>query len=239
MTKEVWRQAARTTIPVLFGYIAIGIPAGLMIVDAGYPWWLAPVMSVTMYAGAGQYMAAGLFATGASLGTIALTELLLNIRHLFYGFSLLTKFTAAGAWKVPLIFLLTDETYSLLTTTAPPEQVPPGRYYAVIALLDWSYWIIGSTIGAVAGTVLPFNFAGVDFALTALFAVLLMDQIEQTHDISSAAIGALVTVGMILLARLGVLPPEHILLASLTCGIVVLIIRHRADLHRTAEEHRG
>ena len=237
MNKTYTAQAAKITLPVLFGYLAIGIPFGLMIVNAGYPWWIAPVMSLTMYAGAGQYIAVGLFASGASLGTIAVTELLVNIRHIVYGLSLITKFKAAGRWKPYLIFALTDETYSLLTGCDVPEGADPGKFYGTIALLDHSYWIIGSVIGAAAGTLIPFSFEGVDFALTALFAVLLIGQIEKSHDVLPPAVGIAVTIASIILSRLGILPEGNILIVSLAFGLAALILT-RGRSFRTGREAR-
>lgn len=225
--------AAKTTVPVLFGYLAIGIPFGLMTVNAGYPWWFAPIMSVLVFAGAGQYMAIGLFSAGASLGTIVIAELLINIRHIFYGLSLISKFKNVGKWKPILIFTLTDETYSLLTTCTVPEGCDAGNFYGAIALLDHAYWITGSLIGAVAGTLIPFSFEGVDFALTSLFAVLLISQIEKTKDVFPPVIGAAATLVAIIAARIGFLPSQHILLVSLVLGITVLIFV-RGGAARTA-----
>ena len=167
MIKSYILQAFKITIPVFFGYLAIGIPFGLMLVSAGYPWWLAPIMSVLMYAGAGQYMAVALFSSGASMSVTAITMLLLNIRHIVYGLSLITPFKETGKWKPYLIFALTDETYALMTSCSVPDGVNPGKFYGAIALMDHSYWILGSFIGAVAGTLIPFSIDGVDFALTA------------------------------------------------------------------------
>ena len=103
MNNSNFFKIVKLTLPVFFGYIAIGIPFGLMLVKAGYPWWLAPIMSVAIYAGAGQYLAVGLFASGSSLGVVAVSQLLLNIRHIFYGLSLIEKFKNVGKWKPFLI----------------------------------------------------------------------------------------------------------------------------------------
>ena len=152
-------KIVKLTLPVFFGYIAIGIPFGLMLVKNGYPWWLSPVMSLTMYAGAGEYMAIGLFASGASFGAIAVAELLLNIRHIVYGLSLIEKFKDTGKWKPYLVFALTDETYALMTSIPLPVNAKPGPFYGTIAFLNQMYWVAGSLIGAIAGTLIPFDFA--------------------------------------------------------------------------------
>lgn len=224
MNKAYFTSAVKTTLPVFFGYLAIGIPFGLMIVNAGYPVWVAPVMSAIMYAGAGQYIAVGLFAAGASLGTIALTELLVNIRHVVYGLSLITRFKNVGKWKPYLIFALTDETYSILTSCEVPAGADRGNYYGTIALLDQVYWVVGSIIGAAAGKLIPFSFSGVDFALTALFAVLLIEQIEKSRDFLPPLTGVLAGGAAVLLARCGIMPSGNILIAALTFGIAALII---------------
>lgn len=214
----------KLTLPVFFGYIAIGIPFGLMLVKAGYPWWLAPIMSMLMYAGAGQYMAVGLFTAGASFGAIAISQLLLNIRHIVYGLSLIEKFKNVGKWKPYLVFALTDETYALMTCTPLPENENPGRFYGTIALLNQSYWILGSLIGAISGTLIPFDFAGVDFALTSLFAVLLIEQIKKTKDFIPAMIGICSTIMCIFLAKMSVISTDNILIFSLCIGILSLIL---------------
>ena len=223
MERRYFAEAAKITIPVLFGYTAIGIPFGLMIVNAGYPVWIAPIMSITMYAGAGQYVAVGLFASGASLGTIAFTELLVNIRHIVYGLSLITRFKNVGAWKPYLIFALTDETYSLLTSCIVPKGAHAGAFYGTIALLDHLYWILGSVIGAVAGQFIPFSLAGVDFALTALFMVLLIEQLAKSRDATPPIIGALAALVAVVLSRCGLFPSGHILIVAIAFALAALI----------------
>jgi 4-azaleucine resistance transporter AzlC len=219
-----FHQAIRYTVPVFFGYIAIGIPFGLMLVNAHYPWWLAPLMSITMYAGAGQYMAIGLFAGGAPVTTIVCAELFINIRHIVYGLSLITKFKDTGKWKPYLVFSLTDETYALLTGCTVPKGANPGRFYGTIALLDQLYWVSGSLLGALAGTFIPFDFSGVDFALTALFAVLLIDQIKKTKDAVPPLIGAIAAVTAIVLSHAGILPSQHILITALAGALAALML---------------
>lgn len=234
MSRYTLMQAFKVTVPVLFGYLAIGIPFGLVLVSAGYPWWLSPIMSILMYAGAGQYLAVSLFAAGASLSVVAVTMLLLNIRHIVYGLSLITPFKEAGPWKPYLIFALTDETYALLTSCPVPRGVRPGEFYGAIALLDHLYWIAGSLIGAVAGTLIPFSFAGIDFALTALFAVLLIDQVKKSKDPVPPLVGIAVTV-----AAVFVIPSDYVLLAALAAGVAVLTLIRRPSKTATEEPSTG
>lgn len=173
------KLALRTTIPVFMGYISCGIAFGLVTVNAGYPWWLSPAMGIMMFAGAGQFLAIQLFATGTPVLVILTTELLLNIRHIVYGLPLINQFNGCGRSKPYLIFALTDETFSILTTTEVPPGIKAEEYYFAVSLLDQIYWVSGSLIGGLAGAIIPFDMTGVDFALTALFAVLTIDQIKK------------------------------------------------------------
>ena len=179
MNTHCLKIALRTTIPVFLGYISCGIAFGLVTVNAGYPWWLAPATGILMFAGAGQFLAIPLFAAGTPVLAILATELLLNIRHIVYGLPLINQFNGCKRTKPYLIYALTDETFSLLTTTEVPAGVKAEDYYFMVSLLDQTYWVGGSLIGGLAGAVIPFDMAGVDFALTALFAVLTIDQIQK------------------------------------------------------------
>ncbi|MDR3341492.1 MAG: AzlC family ABC transporter permease [Treponema sp.] len=199
------KDALTYSVPVLLGYLAIGIAFGLLLVDAGYPWWLALVMSLVMYAGAGQFIAVGLFAAGAGLAEAALVQLVVNARHLAYGLSMLKRFNRAGPFKYYLIFALSDETFALLSSL--PDREDRSRFMFLVALLDQGYWVIGTVIGAVAGSLLPFNIEGIGFALTALFVVLMIEQIlrvRKARIFIIAALTAILTV-FVLPARLSLL----------------------------------
>jgi 4-azaleucine resistance transporter AzlC len=179
--KGLFIKAVKYSFPVFLGYIAIGVAFGLLLVDAGYPWWMSLVMGVVMYAGAGQYIAVGLFAAGAGIWEAALVQLVVNARHIAYGFTMFKRFNVAGPYKWYLIFSLTDETFALLSSL--PEggdqnsRNALGRFMFLVALLDHLYWIAGGALGALLGTVIPFDLQGIGFALTALFVVLLIEQI--------------------------------------------------------------
>ena len=151
MDRKALSAAFPVTVPVLMGYLAIGIAFGLMLQEIGYNFIWAFFMSLTIYAGSGQYLGVTLLGAAASLGTVAVMTLLINFRHLVYGLSMLEKFRGMGPRKLYMIFSLTDETYALLSSARAPVGVDPRNFYFAIALLDQSYWILGSVIGAVAG----------------------------------------------------------------------------------------
>ncbi|MDR0784445.1 MAG: AzlC family ABC transporter permease [Treponema sp.] len=205
--RRLFGQAARYTAPVLLGYMAIGIAFGLLLVEAGYAWRLSLAMSIVMYAGAGQYIAVGLFSAGAGLTEAALVQLVVNARHAAYGFSMLQRFEKTGPFKWYLIFALTDETFALLSSLPEVESMKDGLgkhteserawFMFFVALLDQFYWVAGSVIGAVAGSLLPFDFGGVGFALTSLFIVLMLEQMLKTRKPTIFIVSAFTAVGTV------------------------------------------
>ena len=229
MNRKALAAAFPVTVPVLMGYLAIGIAFGLMLQEVGYNFIWAFFMSLSIYAGSGQYLGVTLLATAASLGTVALMTLLINFRHLVYGLSMLEKFRGMGWRKLYMIFSLTDETYALLSSAQAPVGVDPKRFYFAIALLDQSYWILGSVIGAVAGALIPFSTEGVDFAMTALFVVIAVDQWRACQKHLPALIGGGVTV--VFLIILGSLyGQDQMLLISLAVIVVfLLVLRDRLE----------
>ena len=224
--KKAFRPAFAVTVPVLCGYLFIGFAFGVMLRDAGFapPW--AFLSSLTIYAGSGQYLLVSLLSANASLVTVAVMTLLLNCRHIFYGLSFLEQFQQMGKAKPYMIFSLTDETYSLLCSLKTPADVDPGAMRFAIALLDQSYWIIGSVIGAVIGGVLPFDSTGIDFAMTALFTVIFVEQWKSSkcHIPAFLGLGA----AAVSLALLG--PDQFILPAML--AICVMLVAMRGKLSK-------
>ena len=189
-------KALRYSFPVFLGYLAIGSAFGFLIADAGYPWWLALVMCIVMYAGAGQYIAVGLFAAGTTLWEAVLVQLVVNARHIAYGLSMMNRLRGCGPLKWYIIFGLTDETFALLSSLNENENsCERTKFMFLVTLLDQSYWIAGGVIGAVAGSLLPLRTDGIAFALTALFIVLMIEQIHRVKKpgifIASAAAAVL------------------------------------------------
>ena len=212
---KIFLKAFKYSIPVLLGYAAIGIAFGLLLSGTGYPWYLALVMSFWMYAGAGQFIAVGLFAAGTTLWEACFIQLIVNARHIAYGLSMLNRFKGLGAFKPYLVFSLTDETFALLSSL--PESALSGEkekklFMFYVALLDQGYWVSGSVLGAVAGALLPFDMKGIGFALTALFVVLMIEQIKMVKkpgifivSAASALIGVFLFPGKVsLLASLAI-----------------------------------
>jgi len=161
------------TAPVAMGYIPLGMVFGFLFVQAGAAWWLAILSSIFVFAGAAQYMMIPMIASGVPIGAIALATLVVNLRHVFYGLSLLNTLPRKRLLRWYMIFALTDETYSVLTSI---PKTTSDRNKVLIALLNQSWWVLGTTIGAAVGAQVQITLAGLDFVLAALFAVLTVEQ---------------------------------------------------------------
>jgi len=223
--------ALRASLPVLLGYTTIGLAFGLVLTGAGLPWGLSPLLALTVYAGAAQFMGVGLLAGGASLFDIGLLTLLMNARHAVYGLSLLEHFRGSGWRKLYLVFGLTDETYGLLTTVAVPDAVTAHAggthsFYSWLTLLNQMYWIAGCTVGAIIGQLLPFDTSGLDFALTALFIVLLIEQLRNVRRFEPYLFAVLAAAFAFLIAD-----SRDFLLVSLLLSIGLLsLFRRRMEV---------
>jgi 4-azaleucine resistance transporter AzlC len=174
--KQAFRAAFPVTIPVLLGYFSIGIAFGLLFEKAGYNFIWAFFTSLTVYAGAMQFIAVSFFYGGYGLFQIAVMTLVINFRHIFYGLSFLERFNGMGWKKWYLVFALTDETYSLLCSRKAPAGVDEKKFLLCISLLNQFYWVMGGVAGSLAGALITFDTKGMDFAMTAIFVVIFIDQ---------------------------------------------------------------
>ena len=214
----------------MMGSVVIGFAFGLLFVSEGYAWYLALLMSIVVYAGALQYLSISLISAQAGYLDTAIAALLVNVRQAFYGLSVLRKFRTAGAFKPYLVFALTDETYALLTTLREDRQLSMGHFYFYLSFLNQCYWVLGTLAGALAAGLVTFDTAGLDFALTALFIVLALEQYKQLKRSLPFLIGAGVSVLAILL-----LPADKMLLGAILLSLVALFIS-RPRLQRPSME---
>lgn len=176
MNRKSLKAAFPHTIPVMAGYVFLGFAFGLLMISKDAPIWVPVLMSLAIYSGALQFAAVPFFFMAPDyIGSFVL-GLLLSIRHVFYGIPMLKKYAEAGRLKVPMIFWLTDETFSISSSIEAPAGISKTGFYAWIGLLDYSYWVGGTALGAIFGNVVQFDLAGLDFALTALFIVLFIEQ---------------------------------------------------------------
>ncbi len=193
MNKKALKVAFRDTIPVLTGYLFLGMGFGILLAEQDFSIGWAFFMALCMFAGSAQYLAVSLLANQASLLSTAIAILFVNARHLFYGISLVDTYKDAGKKKAYMIFGLTDETYSLVTQNEPPEGISRHTYCFLVTLFDHIYWICGCVLGNIAGAALPINFEGVEFVLTALFVTMFVEQWLSNKDHRPAIIGVMST----------------------------------------------
>lgn len=188
-----WRPALAAafpnTIPILTGFGFLGLTYGVLMEVSGFPFWYPLLISITVFAGSMQFVAVTILLSAFSpLSALALT-LMLGARHLFYGISMLEKYRGMG-WKKPfLIFWLCDETFSINCAAEVPAGVDKSWFYFFVSLLDYSYWVIASTLGGIFGSFISFDIQGLDFVMTAMFVVIWLEQWLKEKDHRSSLLG--------------------------------------------------
>ena len=211
------KAAFKVSIPIMMGYCVLGFAFGLLLVSFDYSWYLAPLMSIFIYAGALQFVAINFFNIKAGLIDIAIASWFVNLRQSFYGLSLLKKYKKAGRLKAYLIFGLTDETYGILTTIDEDDHLKKEWYYFFLTLFNQSYWLLGSTLGAIVGSAIEFNTAGLEFSLTALFIVLCLEQYKKIKNNIPFLIAILVSVFSLIF-----IPSDKMLVFSIGLALIFL-----------------
>lgn len=217
--KDSFLYAFRRSMPIMIGYFALGSANGILMAQKGYSVGLTGIASLFIYAGTQQMLLSGWLAAGTPILTIAITSLLLNSRHLFFGISFLEKFKEYGPWKYFLIYGLTDESYSLLCSYIPRDDVEEKWVHIFDTALIWSYWILFSMFGGLIGALLPFDMAGIDFALTALFIVIFLDQLKAGTSKLPAVVS--IVASLLCLVLLG---PDNFLLPALSVSVAALVL---------------
>lgn len=217
--KREFTTAFKVSIPVMMGYGVLGFAFGLLVVSIDYPWYIALLMSIFIYAGALQFLAIGFFSSKLGLFDIFITSIFVNIRQSFYGLSVLNKFKKTAKLKPYLIFGLTDETYALLTTIKEDEQLKKKYYYFYLTALNQSYWVSGTVLGALFGSFITFDTTGLDFSLTALFVVLAIEQYKANKNYTPFILGAVASI-----LAFVIVPINSMLIFAIICALVGMFI---------------
>lgn len=230
MKKHIVRLAFIKSLPVMAGYIVLGIGFGILLRNAGYGVLWSFAMSLFIYAGTMQYVGVGLISGGASIITTAIATVMVNARHLFYSISMIERYKGSGKYKPYLIFALTDETYSLLSDGTIPEGISPQNdvnlYRFLVSFFNQCYWVTGSVLGSLLGAVLPFSTEGIEFSMTALFIASFTEQWLKTRDHVPALTGLLGT-----LVCLIVFGTERFLIpAMLLITLVLTVLRNKREV---------
>ncbi len=176
MKLKAFKAALPHTIPICIGFLFVGTSYGLLMNSMGFGFILPVLMSLFIFAGSMQFVAVNLLLSAFDPLQTFLLTLLVNARHLFYGLSLLDKYKNTGFKKIYLIFGLCDETFSVTCSATAADGIDKGWFMFFVTLLNHSYWIIGTAIGALIGYLISFDLQGIEFVMTALFAVIFINQ---------------------------------------------------------------
>lgn len=212
------RAAFPATVPVLTGYFCLGVAYGLLMAANGYgPLW-SVLMSAIGFGGSMQYAAVSILVTAFEPLQAFLLTLMVNARHMFYGLSMLERYKGLGWARFPLIYTLSDETFSLVSTLEPPEGVGRRGFYLCISLLDYSYWVTATALGGLLGSVITFDATGLDFSLTALFVVLFLEQWKE-RERRGAGIAGIACAAV----SLAVFGPDDLVVPAMLMILAVLL----------------
>lgn len=210
------------TIPIFAGFWFLGMAYGIYMNVSGFSFWYPLCMSLTIFGGSLEFVAVTMLLSPFAPVQTLVMALILQARHLFYGISMLEKYRGLGWKKFYLIFGLCDETFSINCTAEVPEGVDKGWFYFFVTLLNQLYWVSGSTIGGIAGSLLQFNTEGISFVMTAMFTVIFLEHWlgEKHHDPALLGLG----VSALCLALFGA---DSFLLPSMACLLALLTFLRR------------
>ncbi|MGW6918087.1 AzlC family ABC transporter permease [Kitasatospora sp. NPDC054939] len=229
------RAALKDSASVGLGLVPLGLALGVLISHAGLPWWFATVSTAVIYAGSFEFLLVGLVLAVAPPATVALTAFLVNLRHVFYALSFPLHRVRGRSARAYSTFALNDESYAL--ATGPRARSWTGPRIVWLQVLMQAYWVGGATVGALIGSAVPDSVAGLDFALTALFAVLAIDAVrERRGDLPTPLLAVLSALAARLLA------PDQMLPVAFALFTAALLIRHFAagrGPNRRSPNHGG
>jgi len=220
-----FKFALYNSLPVMFTYVFLGTAFGIMMNEAGYGFVWSGLSSILVYTGAFQMAMVGFLKAQAALSSILITAFALGSRHFFYGISFIEDFKKMGIRFPYMMFSLTDETYALYCGTETPDGIDRDRFRFITAILCQSYWVIGSILGGIIGTVIPFDFAGIDFTMTALFITVLVNQWRDTKDHKASIVG--IAASIICLIVFG---KSNFILPALIISTLILVLISRKEV---------
>ena len=218
MKLRALRAAFPHTVPILTGFLFLGMTYGVYMASLGFSWIYPTLMALTIYAGSMEFVTANmLLGAFTPLQAFAMT-LMVNARHLFYGLAMLDRFRGLGWKKLYLIFGMCDETFSVTCSVRAPEGVDEGWFMTFVTLLDQLYWVLGAALGGLCGTLLTLNTEGLDFVMTAMFVVIFLENWlkEENHTSSLLGLGLPLVCLVLFGAQSFILPSMAAILLALT-----------------------
>ncbi|MEG0177029.1 MAG: AzlC family ABC transporter permease [Anaerorhabdus sp.] len=224
--KEAFKSAFPHTLPVLTGFLVLGMAYGVLMQTKGYNAFWSVLMSAVAFCGSMQFVAITLLTTSFDPIQAFFLSLMVNARHIFYGLSMLDKYKGLGKVKYFLIYTLCDETFSITSSINPPNNINRKYFLFSISFLDYIYWILGTLLGSILESFITFNTTGLDFALTALFIVLFIEQIRIKENRLSGIIGISCT-----LISLFIFSSNNLVIPAMIFILISLIVRRKLPCH--------
>ncbi len=218
MKMKALKSAFPHTIPILAGFLFLGMTYGILMKISGFPLWLSVLMSTLVFAGSMQFVAVNILLSPFNPVAAFMMTLMINARHIFYGISMLDKYKDTGAKKPYLIFGMCDESFSINCSAQIPDNVDKNWFMFFVTLLDQLYWVAGTVIGAVSGSLIKFDTTGLDFVMTAMFVVIFLEQLlkEKNHILSATGLVISVLSLVVFGADSFIIPAMLAILAALT-----------------------
>lgn len=218
------KAAFPKTVPILAGFLFLGMTYGIYARVSGLSPWFPIAMSVLVFAGSMEFVAVELL-LGAFHPLLALgMTLMINARHLFYGLSMLDKYRGTGWRKLYLIFGMCDESFSVNCSAVIPEGIDRHRFMFFVTLLNQCYWITGATLGSLLGSLVTLSTEGIDFVMTAMFAVIFLEGWLKESSHTSSLLG----LGVTLLCRV-LFGVDAFLLVAMPVILILLLLRGYRD----------
>ena len=218
MKRRALRAAFPHTVPILTGFLFLGMTYGVYMSSLGFSWIYPTLMALTIFAGSMEFVTANMLLGAFNpLQAFAMT-LMVNARHLFYGLAMLDRFRGLGWKKLYLIFGMCDETFSVTCSVRAPEGVDEGWFMTFVTLLDQLYWVLGAALGGLCGTLLTLNTEGLDFVMTAMFVVIFLENWLKEENHTSSLLGLTLPCACLVLfgAQSFILPSMAAILLALT-----------------------
>ena len=188
-SRRALKAAFPFTVPIFTGFWFLGLTYGVYMNAAGFSWIYPALMSMTIFAGSVEFIVVNLLLGSFNPIQAFMLAFLVNARHLFYGISMLDKYRGLGLKKLYLIFGLCDESFSINFTAKIPPDIDRGLFYLWVTLLNHFYWVSGSTLGGIFGSMINFDISGIEFVLTAMFVVIFLEQFFKETNHANAIIG--------------------------------------------------
>lgn len=220
------RHAFAKSLPIMSGFLFLGMAYGVYMHSLGFAWWYPTVMAILIFAGSVEFIVAGMLVTAFNPSSVFLLVLMISVRQIFYGISMLDKFKdITGVKRWYLVSAMTDESFAINYTADQKQGVDKAWFMVLVTLFLHIYWTVGAGLGALVGTFLPFDLKGAEFAMTALFLVIFVEQYkrENTHECSFLGIG-MTALALIVFGKTHFLIPAMI-------GILVYLTLRRQALH--------